>query len=41
VDLTQILALICLAVVPFAAASVVPAWRAATSDPYESLRGLR
>ena len=41
VDTAQLVSLVCLVVIPFATASVVPAWRAATSDPYEALRGAR
>lgn len=40
VDLVQILALVCVVVLPFVGASAVPAWRTAISDPHESLRGV-
>jgi len=39
VDLAQGLALVCATVVPFVAVSVVPAWRAATLDPDQAMRG--
>jgi len=40
VDLGQVLVLLCLVVIPFVAASLVPAWQAATRDPYGLLRGV-
>jgi len=39
VDLAQLLALVCTTVVPFVAVSIVPAWRAATLDPDQAMRG--
>jgi len=39
VDASQVLVLGCLVVLPFVAASLVPAWRAATRDPHGLLRG--
>jgi lipoprotein-releasing system permease protein len=39
VDLEQILAILSAVVVPFAAVSVVPAWRAAMMDPDRAMRG--
>jgi ABC-type lipoprotein release transport system permease subunit len=39
VDGGQLLVLGCLVVVPFVAASLVPAWQATTRDPHELLRG--
>lgn len=35
----QMLVLLCLAVIPFVVASLVPAWRVATQDPHGLLRG--
>lgn len=40
VDLGQVLVLLCLVVIPFVAASLVPAWRTATHDPHGLLRGV-
>jgi ABC-type lipoprotein release transport system permease subunit len=40
VDPGQVLVLGCLVVIPFVAASLVPAWRAATHDPHGLLRGV-
>ncbi|HEY2515949.1 MAG TPA: FtsX-like permease family protein [Polyangiaceae bacterium] len=39
VDVAQLLAVACAVLGPFAALSVVPAWRAASLDPMESMRG--
>lgn len=39
VDGAQLVALLCLVGAPFIAASLVPAWRAATRDPHSLLRG--
>jgi ABC-type lipoprotein release transport system permease subunit len=36
----QVLVLLCLVVIPFVAASLVPAWRTATQDPHGLLRGV-
>ena len=36
----QVLVLVCLVVLPFIAASLVPAWRASTRDPLALLRGV-
>lgn len=40
VDAGQVLVLVCLVVIPFVAASLVPAWRTATHDPHGLLRGV-
>lgn len=40
VDPGQLLVLLCLVVIPFVAASLVPAWRTATHDPHGLLRGV-
>jgi ABC-type lipoprotein release transport system permease subunit len=40
VDSGQVLVLVCLVVIPFVAASLVPAWRTATHDPHGLLRGV-
>jgi ABC-type lipoprotein release transport system permease subunit len=40
VDPGQFLVLLCLVVIPFVAASLVPAWRTATHDPHSLLRGV-
>jgi ABC-type lipoprotein release transport system permease subunit len=39
VDLAQILAILLAVTVPYASLSIVPAWRAASADPMEALRG--
>jgi ABC-type lipoprotein release transport system permease subunit len=39
VDLAELLSLALAIVAPFVALSIVPAWRAATTDPVESMRG--
>ena len=39
VDVAQVVVLVCLVVIPFVAASLVPAWRTATRDPHGLLRG--
>ncbi len=39
VDAGQVFALLCLVVVPYLAAGLVPAWTVATRDPHELLRG--
>jgi ABC-type lipoprotein release transport system permease subunit len=39
-DSGQLLVLLCLVVIPFVAASLVPAWRTATHDPHDLLRGV-
>jgi ABC-type lipoprotein release transport system permease subunit len=39
VDFAQLLAIACAVLGPFVALSVVPAWRAASLDPMESMRG--
>jgi ABC-type lipoprotein release transport system permease subunit len=39
VDLAQLLSIACAVLGPFAALSVVPAWRAASLDPMDSMRG--
>jgi lipoprotein-releasing system permease protein len=39
VDLTQLIAIALSVLAPFAALSIVPAWRAASIDPMESMRG--
>ncbi len=39
VDPGQFLVLLCLVVIPFVAASLIPAWRTATHDPHGLLRG--
>ncbi len=39
VDLAQLLALALAIVAPFVGLSIVPAWRAATTDPVEAMRG--
>jgi ABC-type lipoprotein release transport system permease subunit len=39
VDAGQLVVLVCLVVIPFVAASLVPAWRTATHDPHGLLRG--
>ena len=41
VDIAQAASLLGLVIVPFVAVSVVPAWRAATLDPTQAMRGLR
>ncbi len=39
VDVAQLLAITCAVLGPFVALSIVPAWRAASLDPMESMRG--
>lgn len=41
VDVLQLISLLSMVVVPFAAVSLVPTWRAATLDPDDAVRGLR
>ena len=39
VDVAQLLAIVCAVLGPFVALSIVPAWRAASLDPMDSMRG--